>query len=71
VIPTVVNGKEIFTGDLGHQVMPTDHGHRVSTFHCANAVHVQEAIDGALQAQRHWEGAGQRVVVEGSRGGRR
>jgi hypothetical protein len=38
------------------QVMPTNHQHRVCSFHRASAPLVQEAIAGALKAQRQWEG---------------
>ena len=40
----------------GVQVMPTDHGHRVASFHKATPALVNEATTGALKAQKHWEG---------------
>ena len=51
----MVNGAEVYTGDVDYQVMPTDHGHRVCAFHRATPELVQEAIAGALRAQRDWE----------------
>ncbi len=54
-IPLIIGGKEIFTGDIGKVVMPTDHGHVLATYHKAGPEHVQMAIDAALKAKKTWE----------------
>jgi 1-pyrroline-5-carboxylate dehydrogenase len=54
-IPLIIGGKEIFTGDTGKVVMPTDHGHVLATYHKASPEHVQMAIDAAMEAKKSWE----------------
>lgn len=54
-IPLIIGGKEIFTGDTGTVVMPTDHGHVLATYHKASPEHVQMAIDAAMKAKKSWE----------------
>eukprot|EP00940_MAST-03C_sp_MAST-3C-sp2_P003424 g3424.t1 len=54
-IPCVINGKDVYTGNTGEQVMPTEHGHRVCTFHNADDKTVQMAIEAAMSpAAREW-----------------
>lgn len=53
-IPCVVNGKEYFTGDVQAQTMPSDHGHKLATFHKATPKIVQEAISASAEAKKEW-----------------
>jgi len=54
-IPCIIGGKEIRTGDIKKQVMPTDHKHVLCTFHQANEQTLKEAVQAALAAKRKWE----------------
>jgi 1-pyrroline-5-carboxylate dehydrogenase len=54
-IPCVVGGREIRTGDVKKQVMPSKHTHAVCTFHQANKDVVKQAIDSAVAARESWE----------------
>eukprot|EP00941_MAST-03F_sp_MAST-3F-sp1_P002289 g2289.t1 len=54
-VPCIVNGKDIFTGNTSEQVMPTEHGHAVCTYHQADDSVIQAAIDAAMSpAAREW-----------------
>lgn len=54
-IPCIVNGKEIFTGDVTEQVMPSDHGHVIARCHNATPALIQEAISVSNSARKGWE----------------
>lgn len=54
VIPLIINGKEIFTGNKGKVVMPHDHQHVLATFHMATEKEVNLAIEAALNAKDAW-----------------
>ena len=54
-IPCVVNGKEIFTGDVTDQVIGCDHQHVIARFHKATPEVIKEAIDVSNSARRDWE----------------
>ena len=54
-IPCVVGGKEIRTGDVGRQTMPTNHQHVLCTYHNATPEVIQSAITVALEAKKEWE----------------
>jgi len=54
-IPCIVGGKEIRTGDVQVQVMPSDHSKVLCRFHQANKEVLQEAVDSALKAKPKWE----------------
>jgi 1-pyrroline-5-carboxylate dehydrogenase len=54
-IPCIVNGKEIRTGDVMKQLIPSDHQKALCTFHQANESVLKEAIDSSLQARAKWE----------------
>ena len=43
-IPCIINGKEVFTGDVVEQVMPHDHSHVIARVHMATKANVEEAI---------------------------
>ena len=53
-IPCCVGGKEIFTGDVSEQVMPSDHGHVLARFHKATPEVVQDAIKVSREAHLEW-----------------
>ena len=53
-IPIVIGGKEYRSGELGHAVMPHNHGHVLADFHKATPEHVGMAIAAAAEARREW-----------------
>lgn len=55
-IPCVVNGKEIYTGDVIEQRAPTDHNTVVARIHRASPEVLQEAIQASLKVRPEWEG---------------
>lgn len=54
-IPCVVGGKEIRTGDVKKQVVPSDHKHVLCTFHQANEAVLKQAMEASLAAKKQWE----------------
>eukprot|EP01116_Phalansterium_solitarium_P015724 TRINITY_DN34_c0_g1_i1.p1 TRINITY_DN34_c0_g1~~TRINITY_DN34_c0_g1_i1.p1 ORF type:complete len:586 (-),score=221.26 TRINITY_DN34_c0_g1_i1:1808-3526(-) len=54
-IPCVVGGKEVRTGDVKQQVIPSDHKHVLCTFHQATEPLLQEAIQASLDAKPRWD----------------
>ena len=53
-IPCIINGKEVFTGDIVEQVMPHDHSHVIARVHMATKANVDEAIQASLDAHQMW-----------------
>jgi len=53
-IPCIINGEEIFTGNVVEQVMPHDHSHVIARVHMAGEDEVNAAIDAALGAHDMW-----------------
>ena len=53
-IPCVINGEEIFTGNVVEQVMPHDHSHVIARVHMAGEAEVKAAIETALDAHKMW-----------------
>ena len=53
-IPCIINGKEVFTGDIVEQVMPHDHSHVLARVHMATKANVEEAIQASLDAHEMW-----------------
>ena len=53
-IPCIINGKEVFTGDVVEQVMPHDHSHVIARVHMATKANVDEAIQASLDAHQMW-----------------
>ncbi len=53
-IPCIINGEEVFTGDVVEQVMPHDHSHVIARVHMATKANVQEAIQASLDAHEMW-----------------
>ena len=53
-IPCIINGEEIFTGDVVEQVMPHDHGHVIARVHMAGKKEIEAAISSALDEHEMW-----------------
>lgn len=53
-IPCIVNGKEVYTGLVKEQRNPSDHSHLVCKYHNATPELLQEAITGAVEAQKQY-----------------
>ena len=53
-IPCIINGEEVFTGDVVEQVMPHNHGHVIARVHMASEKEVNAAIDAAMGAHAMW-----------------
>src|SRR5690606_31797271 len=53
-VPLYINGKEIRTEDTASISPPHDHKHQIGLYHKAEKKHVQQAIDGALEARKSW-----------------
>ena len=53
-IPCIINGEEVFTGDIVEQVMPHDHSHVIARVHMAGEKEVKSAINAALDAHKMW-----------------
>lgn len=47
-VPCVINGKDVLTGNMQTQVMPTDHSKVLCQYHLADNAVIQQAIDAAL-----------------------
>eukprot|EP01087_Luapelamoeba_hula_P005995 TRINITY_DN1610_c0_g1_i1.p1 TRINITY_DN1610_c0_g1~~TRINITY_DN1610_c0_g1_i1.p1 ORF type:complete len:613 (-),score=90.68 TRINITY_DN1610_c0_g1_i1:50-1858(-) len=54
-IPCVVGGKEIRTGNIQEQVMPSDHKKVLCRFHQASKEVLEEAVESSMQAKAKWE----------------
>ncbi len=53
-IPCIINGKEVFTGDIVEQVMPHNHSHVIARVHMAGENEVNNAIKAALDSHKMW-----------------
>ena len=53
-IPIIINGKEIYTNDIGHCVMPHNHKHILAKYHKAGMNEVNQAINTSLKAWKTW-----------------
>ena len=53
-IPIIINGKEIYTNDIGYSVMPHKHKHILAKYHKASINEVNQAIDSSLEAWKTW-----------------
>ncbi len=53
-IPLVIGGCEIRTSHTDQSVTPHNHRHVLADWHGADAAHVQQAIDAALEARPEW-----------------
>ncbi|KIK98302.1 hypothetical protein PAXRUDRAFT_31261 [Paxillus rubicundulus Ve08.2h10] len=54
-VPCVVNGKEVKTGKLAKQLIPSDHARHLCVYHEADEATVAGAIQGSLAAKAEWE----------------
>src|SRR5438093_11188277 len=54
VMPLIIGGKEVKTGQCGQSVMPHDHRHVLGEYHKATEQHVLRAVDAARAARREW-----------------
>lgn len=53
-VPLYINGKEIRTKDTATISPPHDHKHQIGLYHKAEKKHVEQAIEGALEARKSW-----------------
>lgn len=53
-IPCVINGEEIFTGNIMTQVIPHKHGHVLANVHLAGPEEMEAACQAAVEAQANW-----------------
>jgi 1-pyrroline-5-carboxylate dehydrogenase len=53
-IPCIINGEEVFTGNIVEQIMPHDHSHVIARVHMAGEAEVNLAIESALTAHDMW-----------------
>jgi len=53
-VPMIIGGEEIRSGKIAQIRCPHDHGHVLGTYHQANALYVEQAIQAANQARREW-----------------
>jgi 1-pyrroline-5-carboxylate dehydrogenase len=54
VMPLIIGGREVKTGQCGQAVMPHDHRHVLGEYHKASEQHVLMAVDAARDARREW-----------------
>ena len=54
VMPLIIGGKEVKTGECGRAVMPHDHAHVLGEYHKASEKHVLQAVEAAQKAQKEW-----------------
>jgi len=54
-VPCIVAGKEVRTGQVVQQVMPSNHKHALCTFHQADQKTVEAAVEASMAAKRKWE----------------
>ena len=53
-IPIIINGKNIFTDNIGNCIKPHDHQHVLATYHKAGKKEANLAIESSLKAQNKW-----------------
>ena len=53
-IPCIINGEEVWTGNVVEQVMPHNHAHVLARVHLAGEAEVQRGIDAAMAAHASW-----------------
>ncbi len=54
VMPLIIGGREVKTGNCGQSVMPHDHAHVLGEYHKASEQHVLQAVEAAKAAQKEW-----------------
>ncbi|XP_033113584.1 delta-1-pyrroline-5-carboxylate dehydrogenase, mitochondrial-like [Anneissia japonica] len=55
VVPCVIGGEEILTGDVRYQVSPYEHQQKVCKYHYADSELINKAINCALSVRQAWE----------------
>jgi 1-pyrroline-5-carboxylate dehydrogenase len=53
-IPLIINGRLVYTGEIGTITMPHDHAHVLATYHKAGDAEVAQAIEAAIEARKTW-----------------
>jgi 1-pyrroline-5-carboxylate dehydrogenase len=53
-IPCIINGKEVFTGNITTQVIPHNHNHIIARVHLAGKYEMENACKAAVNAQQNW-----------------
>ena len=53
-IPCIINGEEVFTGNIATQVIPHNHNHIIARVHLAGKVEIENACKAAVNAQKKW-----------------
>lgn len=53
-VPLYINGKHIETGDTATMAPPHDHKHALGVYHKAEKKHIEDAVEGALEARKKW-----------------
>src|SRR5689334_3926072 len=54
VMPLIIGGKDVKTGNCGQTVMPHDHAHVLGEYHKAGEQQVLQAVEAAREARREW-----------------
>ena len=47
-VPCVIGGKDVFTGNTADDVMPTEHAHKICTYHVGGVAEIKAAIDASM-----------------------
>ena len=53
-IPCIINGEEVFTGNIATQVIPHNHNHIIARVHLAGKDEIENACKAAVNAQKNW-----------------
>ncbi len=53
-IPAIIDGGDVYSGDVVEVVMPTEHGHVLARCHLAGEAELEAACDAAVRAQAQW-----------------
>jgi len=53
-IPCIIDGKEVFTGNIATQVIPHNHSHIIARVHLAGKDEMENACKAAVNAQQNW-----------------
>ena len=53
-VPNYIGNQEIRTGNTRKMTAPHDHQHSVGQYHLAEKIHVEQAIEAALEARKKW-----------------
>jgi len=53
-IPLVIDGEDVFTGNMSEVTMPHDHGHVLARYHMAGPDDVKRAVESCMDARVDW-----------------